>query len=96
MFFLILIKFENNKVRSLNGVLILLIICQFVELGKFYYLDLFSKLNPITEFIGLRFPRPITTSIFAMLFLVNLVDLVNKKLVKIKTIYILFHYLLLY
>ena len=79
LFFLILLKFENNNIRSLNGILILLIICQLIEFGKFYYTGFFSKLNPITEFIGLRFPRPITTSIFAMLFLVNLVDLVNKK-----------------
>ena len=80
LFFLILLKFENNNIRSLNGILILLIICQLIEFGKFYYTGFFSKLNPITEFIGLRFPRPITTSIFAMLFLVNLVDLVNKKI----------------
>ena len=84
LFFQILTKFENNKVRSLNGVLILLIICQFIELGKFYNSDLFSKLNPIIEFIGLRFPRPITTSIFALLFLLNLINLVNKKIVESK------------
>ena len=84
LFFKILLKFEKDKIRSLNGILILLIICQFVELSEFYYSGFFSKLNPITEFIGLRFPRPITTSIFAFFFLMNLVSLVNKRIIENK------------
>ena len=72
LFFEILLKFENDKTKSLIGVLFLLIICQLVELGMSHDSNLFSKLGPITDFIGLRFPRPITTSIFAFVFLLGL------------------------
>ena len=84
IFFKILIKLEKDVLKSLNGILILLVICQFIEFGKFYDPGLFAKFNPVTEFIGLRFPRPLVTSVFALIFLINLMNITNKKFIESK------------
>ncbi len=84
IFFKILIKLEKDVLKSLNGILILLVICQFIEFGKFYDPGLFAKFNPVTEFIGLRFPRPLVTSVFALIFLINLMNITDKKFIECK------------
>ena len=84
IFFKILIKLEKDVLKSLNGILILLVICQFIEFGKFYDPGLFAKFNPVTEFIGLRFPRPLVTSVFALIFLINLMNITDKKFIESK------------
>ena len=82
--FLILIKFDNNKTNCISGILLLLIICQIIEFGKIFKPDVFAQLNPIIEFIGLRFPRPLTTSIFAFLLILNLIIFFSKNFLENK------------
>ena len=51
IFFKILIKLEKDVLKSLNGILILLVICQFIEFGKFYDPGLFAKFNPVQNLL---------------------------------------------
>ena len=82
--FLILTKFDNNKINCISGILLLLVACQIIEFGKIFKPDLFVQLNPIIDFIGLRFPRPLTTSIFAFLLLLNLIIFFSKSFLENK------------
>ena len=84
LLFLILTKFDNNKINCINGILLLLITCQIIEFGKIFRPDVFAQLNPIIEFIGLRFPRPLTTSIFAFLLILNLIIFFTKNFLESK------------
>ena len=64
--------------------MLLLIICQIIELGKIFKPEIFIQFNPIIDFIGLRFPRPLTTGIFTFLFILNLIIFSSKNFLENK------------
>ncbi len=84
LLFLILTRLNNNKVNCIIGILLLLIICQVIELGKIFKPGFFAQFNPIIDFIGLRFPRPLATGIFTFLFILNLIIFTSKSFLESK------------
>lgn len=79
LLFLIFNEFKFNNITSLLGILILLIIIQFINFIEPSHNNILHKLRlPIQEFIGIRFPRPIITSIFVLTIFYNLLKIINK------------------
>ena len=57
-----------------------MIILQYINYINPDTTDLLHKLRlPIQEFIGVRFPRPLVTSIYTLIILYNLLRIINKK-----------------
>lgn len=78
--FLIFKEFSFGNLIPLIGILVLLIIIQSINYINLDITSLLYKLRlPIQEFIGVRFPRPLVTSVYTLIILYNLLRIINKK-----------------
>jgi hypothetical protein len=80
LLFLIFKECDFNNLIPLIGILVLLIILQSINYINPDTTGLLHKLRlPIQEFIGVRFPRPLLTSVYTLIILYNLLRIINKK-----------------
>lgn len=80
LLFLIFKEFSFGNLIPLIGILVLLIILQSINHINPDTTSLLHKLRlPIQEFIGVRFPRPLVTSVYTLIILYNLLRIINKK-----------------